>query len=798
MAHCVHPGESQPSHANKTSPSSPTMVSDGLYKLCTGKKSVSALLAENPTLSPGDAWKQLYGSYVPSSKSAARSDGDSEERSIGADELQRAAECGNWGPSQPNELFLKIYHDVLGPVEHDISAAVVSPSLMGSCGVVPLTIISVVPDIMRHMSNMIVRAEKEVYLATNYWQSSVASSYITNAMKELSARAGRRGERIVMKIIYDRGSLKQLLEPHYIVSEKEYLGDAVNIPKPEEIPNINLQVMNYHKPMLGTYHCKYMVVDRKYAVLQSNNIQDNDNMEMMIQLEGPIVDSLYDMALISWHKALEPPLPSYNSPAARGGIGSFGETSHHEMFHQAGIQANAISEAQANSSSQLEAVDARAIHSKHLIPGENNGLLEGQRLANLSNDASYDPSPARNAIEHAIDAPHLPPLDDVNIKGASSGLNNEQERFGRAPVTNAYLCSGSSSLPSSIISQPPQGKPLLEHLSTDSHYDIDIAGEVARVQQSVSPNDNLTRLEATVAHLNHTKNKDFPPSIKEIPAGDEFTPYIPHAVHEPFPIAMVNRPPYGTPNNNDVFTPQNEAWLAGLRYAKKNVYIQSPTLNAEPILKEILNACERGVDVFAFICIGYNDAGELLPMQGGTNEMIAHALHQSLSPEGLKHLHYHFYAGADQTRPILAKAKKRSCHVKLMIIDEEIGIQGNGNQDSQSWYHSQEINVMLQSKEVCGNWIDGLRRCQRTGIYGKVDDDGVWRDAEGKEVEGAIGTDPGKFSWFKGIAGAVRRWKLEDVQVYLAQLKAALLDRKNHGHYVVGVVYGQKPLHSDY
>ena len=128
-------------------------------------------------------------------------------------------------------------------------------------------------------------------------------------------------------------------------------------------------------------------------------------------------------------------------------------------------------------------------------------------------------------------------------------------------------------LPTSIFSKAPQGKPLPEHLTTDPHYDIDIAGEVARVQQSVSPNDRLTRLEATTAHLNHTKNTDFPSSIPEIPTGDEFTPYIPHAVHEPFPIAMVNRPPYGTPNNNDVYTPQNEAWLAGLRYAKKNVYI---------------------------------------------------------------------------------------------------------------------------------------------------------------------------------------------------------------------------------
>lgn len=37
---------------------------------------------------------------------------------------------------------------------------------------------------------------------------------------------------------------------------------------------------------------------------------------MMTHIEGPIVDSFYDMALCSWSKRLEPPLPSYDSPAA--------------------------------------------------------------------------------------------------------------------------------------------------------------------------------------------------------------------------------------------------------------------------------------------------------------------------------------------------------------------------------------------------------------------------------------------------------------------------------------------------
>lgn len=45
------------------------------------------------------------------------------------------------------------------------------------------------------------------------------------------------------------------------------------------------------------------------ALLDSNNIQDRPNLEMMVHLEGPIVDSLYDTALISWFRPMHPPLP---------------------------------------------------------------------------------------------------------------------------------------------------------------------------------------------------------------------------------------------------------------------------------------------------------------------------------------------------------------------------------------------------------------------------------------------------------------------------------------------------------
>src|SRR5271167_686075 len=130
-------------------------------------------------------------------------------------------------------------------------------------------------------------------------------------------------------------------------------------------------------------------------------------------------------------------------------------------------------------------------------------------------------------------------------------------------------------------------------------------------------------------------------------------------------------------------------------------------------------------------------------MQGGTNEMIAHKMYTTLSTAGKQKLHYFFYIAKDQTVPIVAKKKKRDCHVKVMIVDEHIGIQGNGNQDTQSWFHSQEINVMIDSAPICKAWIDGLRRNQNTHIYGEVSkEDGIWRDDHGNQAQDVIGVDP--------------------------------------------------------
>ena len=130
-------------------------------------------------------------------------------------------------------------------------------------------------------------------------------------------------------------------------------------------------------------------------------------------------------------------------------------------------------------------------------------------------------------------------------------------------------------------------------------------------------------------------------------------------------------------NHTSTQTPQNAAFLSAIANANHSIFIQTPNMNAEPLLNPLLDAVRRGVVVTCYLCLGYNDAGELLPFQNGTNEMIAYRLYTALKTDDEKsRLRIFNYVGKDQTKPVHNRFKQRSCHIKLMIIDESVGIQG--------------------------------------------------------------------------------------------------------------------------
>jgi hypothetical protein len=68
-------------------------------------------------------------------------------REVGWEEAERyvfdgGLALGGWGLIAALTGESKVYHDVLSALEDDLLAGMVSPPLMGSCGVLPLTVIS--------------------------------------------------------------------------------------------------------------------------------------------------------------------------------------------------------------------------------------------------------------------------------------------------------------------------------------------------------------------------------------------------------------------------------------------------------------------------------------------------------------------------------------------------------------------------------------------------------------------------------------------------------------------------------
>jgi hypothetical protein len=148
-------------------------VSDEVYSLTHSQKTLTAALAASPASAPGHLARTLYaehdnkpissGGYLEMFTSLLKRGNAHETQRIPPGEptqadLDRAAECGNFG-SRPTDLFLKvsevqqtchidslhikIYCDVLATLDTNPWAGVVSPPLLGSRGVVNLSIISV-------------------------------------------------------------------------------------------------------------------------------------------------------------------------------------------------------------------------------------------------------------------------------------------------------------------------------------------------------------------------------------------------------------------------------------------------------------------------------------------------------------------------------------------------------------------------------------------------------------------------------------------------------------------------------
>ena len=227
--------------------------------------------------------------------------------------------------------------------------------------------------------------------------------------------------------------------------------------------------------------------------------------------------------------------------------------------------------------------------------------------------------------------------------------------------------------------------------------------------------------EAWEAHAIHwdCKERPFMPDCLEVkkpprPARD----YISQFKYDSgFSVVALPRQADGSINNN-INNPQDQGWLIAMSNAQSFINIETPNINDDTFQNAVIEAIKRGITINLMTSKGFNDTTEKYLAQGGTNEEIAKKLQTRVAkevPAMKEKLKIKWYS-KDGKNPIIGGAANAS-HTKFMSIDSNIAIVGSGNMDTQTWNHSREFNILIDSPEITkiidndffnGDWERGI------------------------------------------------------------------------------------------
>lgn len=601
------------------------------------------------------------------------------------------------GPQRPSHLYLQMLSDTVLPLTKKPMHGVVSPQLLATTGTIPITIFSTGPHIIQHYYDCIVEAQSEVLLLTNYWQGGKNVDKIAAAFRELNRRSAERGATVVVKIMWDRGprKLADLFRKRKSVNGREWEDNG--LPLPTEVPQLKIEILNYHRPLMGTFHAKLLLIDRRIALLNSINIQDRPNLESCVHLEGDIVNAVYDHAVISWGNAFQVPLPCINSPAPDSPATNFENR---------------------NTPETQEAVSKHA--RRELAENDTAGTDHRLNLSDIVGHMMF----ARAGATDADPIQHSTNDLDARVRHMAT-LWRSKAQQGRE--SGRRFLSDSASLFRGQSWRPRE----MRDLGSEAPQSLD-PDEAARRLNDISESLNFANNSAVKGSLD--------PDVIEKSHGGwdaqramgllDFEPVIYHEPHAPVPMALVNRRPHGRPGHDDIDNPQNSAWLAGFRYAKQHVFIQSPTLNATPVKHAILACVRRGVKVELWLDLGFNDKSESMPFQGGTNEQVVSGLYETLRNEGKgdeKLLEVYWYTGKDMDRPLNAIRKQRNCHVCLAPADPgKIRCVRRTGGDLRQWKPGYSKLVPFSGDQCNAGWPS---HCQRVdvGFASKSEHPHLWQ-----------------------------------------------------------------------
>jgi len=198
----------------------------------------------------------------------------------------------------------------------------------------------------------------------------------------------------------------------------------------------------------------------------------------------------------------------------------------------------------------------------------------------------------------------------------------------------------------------------------------------------------------------------------------------------PLPWQQYPRPPS---------TPLNCAILRLFAMAEKKIYLQTPNLTSAAVIDSLLGALDRGVDVTVVTSKGMMVLEQLLT--GGTttswclrsfiklytkrqrqssrsasestgDDSNAMSDLQSQCPS-LGSLEVFYFHPLPTNQKLKVPEEPVHSHLKLTMVDDEWVVLGSGNMDRASWFTSQELGILFQSKEFVAEVGDAVSQALR-------------------------------------------------------------------------------------
>ena len=152
---------------------------------------------------------------------------------------------------------------------------------------------------------LLLSAKQEVILVTCFWAASPSLSKLSSALVELSRKIiSQRLPRIRVRLCFSSRSLWQKMfhttSPKGESYQPSKWVSKLGLPSPDLLQGLDLQIKSLFFLPFSVLHPKFVIVDRKVALLPSCNVSFELWLECCLKVSGPVVDRIFAFWAETW------------------------------------------------------------------------------------------------------------------------------------------------------------------------------------------------------------------------------------------------------------------------------------------------------------------------------------------------------------------------------------------------------------------------------------------------------------------------------------------------------------------